>query len=147
MRVYPAKPKVSIRAKEPNEIWHLDVTVFRLLNGTKLYLHAAVDNFSRRVLAWRLAEKLDPLTTCQVLTEAAKDLQGEGSAVSVLTDTGVENVNDTVDEFLSGSILRRVLAQVEIVESNSMIEAWWRGTTHFDHPDGSELISRLFSDS
>jgi transposase InsO family protein len=128
--VYPAKPKVGIRAEEPDEIWHLDVTVLRLLNGTKLYLHAAVDNFSRRVLAWRLAEKLDPSTTCQVLTEAAKNLQGNGSPVSVLTDSGVENVNHTVDEFLSGSILRRVLAQVEIVESNSLVEAWWRGLRH-----------------
>jgi transposase InsO family protein len=126
-RVYPAKPKVGIRAKKPNEIWHLDVSVLRLLNGTKLYLHASVHNFSRRVLAWRLAEKLDPLTTCQVLTEAAKNLRGGASPVSVLTDGGVENVNDIVDEFLSGGILRRVLAQVEIVESNSLVEAWWRG--------------------
>ena len=50
--------------------------------------------------------------------------------MSVLTDSGVENVNDTVDEFLSGGILRRVLAQVEIVESNSLVEAWWRGLRH-----------------
>jgi transposase InsO family protein len=129
-RVYPAKPKVGIRAKKPNEIWHLDVTVLRLLDGTRLYLHGVVDNFSRRVLAWRLAEKLDPLTTCQVLTEAAKNLQGGASPVSVLTDGGVENVNDTVDEFLSSGVLRRVLAQVEILESNSLVEAWWRGLRH-----------------
>ena len=50
--------------------------------------------------------------------------------MSVLTDSGVENVNDTVDEVLSGGILRRVLAQVEIVESNSLVEAWWRGLRH-----------------
>ena len=76
------------------------------------------------------------MTTCQVLTEAdppsyrsrfarpnlgPKNLPREGSPVSVLTDSGVENVNDTVDEFLSGGILRRVLAQVEIVESNSLV--------------------------
>jgi putative transposase len=129
-RVYPAKPKVGIRAKQPNEIWHLDVTVLCLLDGTRLYLHGVVDNFSRRVLAWRLAEKLDPSTTCQVLAEAAKNLQGGGSPVSVLTDSGVENVNDTVDEFLSGGLLRRVLAQVEILESNSLVEVWWRGLRH-----------------
>jgi hypothetical protein len=94
-------------------------------------LHGVVDNLSRRVLAWRLAEKLDPLTTCQVLTEAAKNLQGDGSPVSALTDdSGVENINDTVDEFLSGGIIRRVLAQLEIVESNSLVKAWWRGLRH-----------------
>ena len=50
--------------------------------------------------------------------------------MSVLTDSGVENVNDTVDEFLSGGILRTVLAQVESVESNSLVEDWWRGLRH-----------------
>lgn len=70
------------------------------------------------------------MTTCQVLTEAAKNLQGAPSPVSVLMDGGVENVNDTVDEFFSAGVLRRVLAQVEIVESNSLVEAWWRGLRH-----------------
>ena len=101
--------------------------VLRLLDRTRLYLHAVVDNYSRRILAWQLAEKLSPVTTCEVLAKAAENLKGEKAPVSVLTDGGVENVNDTVDEFLSGGILRRVLAQVEIVESNSLVEAWWRG--------------------
>ena len=35
---------------------HVDVTVIRLLDGTKLYLHGVLDNFSRRILAWHLAE-------------------------------------------------------------------------------------------
>jgi len=104
--------------------------VIRLLDGTKLYLHGVLDNFSRRILAWQLAEKLSPATTRQILTEAAKNLKDDGSSVSVLTDSGSENVNDTVDEFLAGGTLRRVLAQVEIVESNSLIEAWWRGLRH-----------------
>jgi len=43
---------------------------------------------------------------------------------------GVENVNCTVDEFLANGILKRVLAQVEIVESNSLVESFWRGLKH-----------------
>jgi hypothetical protein len=92
------------------------VTVLRLLNGTKLYLHGVVDNFSRRLLAWILEEKLSPTTTCEVLAEAAKCLPEARSEVTLLTDSGVENVNETVDEFLLGGVLKRVLAQVEIVE-------------------------------
>ena len=110
-----------------NEIWHLDVTVIRLLNGTKLYLHGVVDNFSRRLLAWRLEEKLSPTTTCEVLAEAAKYLPEAKSQVMLLTDSGVENINDQVDTFLLSGVLKRVLAQVEIVESNSIVESWWRG--------------------
>ncbi len=33
-RVHPAKPKVGIRAFFPNEIWHVDTTLIRLLNGS-----------------------------------------------------------------------------------------------------------------
>ncbi len=94
-RLYPPKPKVGLRARMPNGIWHLDVTVLRLLDGTKLYLHAVLDNFSRRILAWHLAEKLSPSTTCLVLAGAAKHLRSETGPVSVITDSGVENVNGT----------------------------------------------------
>ncbi|MCP4862331.1 MAG: hypothetical protein GY902_13920, partial [Planctomycetes bacterium] len=39
-RVYPAKPKIGIRACAPGELLHLDVTIIRLLDGTRAYLHA-----------------------------------------------------------------------------------------------------------
>jgi len=64
-------------------------------------------------------EKLSPTTTCEVLAEAAKELPDTQSPVTVLADSGVENVSGAVDKFLFGGILKRVLAQVEIVESNS----------------------------
>jgi len=43
-RVYPEKPKMGIRAKAPGELLHLDVTIIRLLDGTRAYLHAVIDN-------------------------------------------------------------------------------------------------------
>ena len=67
-RVYPARPKEGIRATKPGELLHIDVTIIKLLDGTRTYLHAVIDNFSRRILAWKLATSLKPGTTCQVLT-------------------------------------------------------------------------------
>ena len=43
-----------------------------------------------------------------------------------MTDAGSENVNQDVDDELSGANLRRVLAQIDVTYSNSMIEAFWR---------------------
>ena len=51
-RLHPEKPTVGIRASKPNEIWHIDATVIRLVGGSKAYLHAVIDNFSRRILGW-----------------------------------------------------------------------------------------------
>ncbi len=47
-----------------------------------------------------------------------------------MADSGVENVNAAVDATLDAASLRRVLAQVEVTYSNSMIEAWWRSLKH-----------------
>jgi hypothetical protein len=51
LRLYPARPKVGLRTNAPNEAWHIDVTIIKLLDGTKAYVHAVIDNFSRKVLA------------------------------------------------------------------------------------------------
>ena len=51
--------------------WHIDVTILRLLDGSRAYVHAVIDNFSGKILAWTVAEKLDPTNTCLVLEEAA----------------------------------------------------------------------------
>ncbi len=51
LRLHPAKPKIGLRTTRADEIWHIDTTVIRLLDGTRAYLHAVIDNFSRRILA------------------------------------------------------------------------------------------------
>ena len=54
LRVHPAKPKVGLRPTRANEMWHIDTTVIHLLDGSRAYLHAVIDNFSRRILAWHV---------------------------------------------------------------------------------------------
>jgi hypothetical protein len=102
----------------------MDVTLIKLLDGTRLFLHAVIDNYSRKLLAWQLSTKLEPTTTCRVLEAAGEHLPG--TFPTVVADSGVENVNHEVDRLLDLGRLRRVLAQVEVLYSNSMIEAWWR---------------------
>jgi putative transposase len=89
-------------------------------------LHAVIDDFSRRILAWKLASSLKPGSTCQVLVEAAAPLPELDGPATLYADSGVENVNGEVDALLDFRKLQRVLAQVEVSFSNSMIESWWR---------------------
>jgi putative transposase len=129
-RVYPAKPKIGIRAAAPGELLHLDVTILRLLDGTKAYLHAVIDNYSRRILSWTLEDRLGSGGTCRILREAAVQLRDRLEETTVVADSGSENVNSEVDELLKDEALTRVLAQVEVTFSNSMIEAFWRSLKH-----------------
>jgi len=78
-------------------------------------------------LSWRLAERLDPNTTCEILKEAGKNLD---RMPTVVADSGVENVNARVEQLMTDGLMYRVLAQVEVSFSNSMIEAFWRSLRH-----------------
>jgi putative transposase len=93
LRVHPAKPKVGLRTSGPDEMWHIDTTVIRLLDGTRAYLHAVIDNFSRRILAWRVADTFAPVNSVAVLLEASHGARRSATAPVVLADAGVENVN------------------------------------------------------
>ncbi|MCC7420297.1 MAG: DDE-type integrase/transposase/recombinase [Planctomycetaceae bacterium] len=70
-RVHPFRPKVGIRASRPNEIWHFDTTLIRLPDGSRAYLHAVIDNFSRRILAWKVLATFDPSATAELLLNKA----------------------------------------------------------------------------
>src|SRR5262245_52062497 len=130
LRVHPAKPKVGLRTTRPNEMWHIDTTVIRLLDGTRAYLHAVIDNVSRRILAWRLAETYAPVNTVAVLVETGRSATPSETTPVVLADAGVENVNAQVDELATAGVLRHVLTFTEMKFSNSLIEAWWRALKH-----------------
>jgi transposase InsO family protein len=127
-RIHPAKPKIGIRASRPNEIWHIDTTLIRLLDGSRADLHAVIDNFSRRILAWKVTPTFDASATAEILIAAAKGI--DHGTPAVLVDGGIENVNGPVDELINSGLLRRVLAGTEITYSNSMIESWWRVLKH-----------------
>jgi putative transposase len=51
---------------------HIDTTVIRLLYGNRAYLHAVIDNFSRRILAWRVADTFAPVNPVTVLLDASR---------------------------------------------------------------------------
>ena len=130
LRVHPARPKIGLRTTRADEMWHIDTTVIRLLDGTRVYLHAVIDNFSRRILAWRVADTFAPVNSVAVLLDASRAAAPSDTAPVVLADAGVENVNAQVDELIHTGVLRRVLAFTELKFSNSMIEAWWRSLKH-----------------
>jgi transposase InsO family protein len=129
-RVHPKGPREGIRATRPDEIWNIDTTLVRLLDGTRAYVQALIDNYSRRILAWRVSERLEPGATAALLLEAGRHLDGKAAAPMLLVDAGVENLNGAVDELVDAGRLRRVLARVDLTASNSMIEAFWRSLKH-----------------
>ena len=106
----------------------MDTTLIRLLDGGRAYLHAVIDNFSRRIMAWKVTEKFRPGTTAEILLTATQGARH--GKPTLLADGGVENCNQAVDELINSGLLKRVLARTQITFSNSLIESWWRVLKH-----------------
>ncbi len=128
-RIHPAKPTEGLRAAKPDGMWHIDVTVIRLLDGTKAYLQAVIDNYSRHILAWRMGTQIEAAATAALLVKAFKGKEGDESQ-SLMVDGGIENINYAVNELCDQGLLKLILAQTDLHFSNSMIEAFWRAIKH-----------------
>ena len=86
---------------------------------SRRYLHAVIDNFSRRILGWKVTPTFDPAATAEILLVASKGV--DHGVPTVLADGGAENFNGAVDELIHSGLLQRVLARTEITYSNSLI--------------------------
>lgn len=122
--------KSGIRSQKPNEIWHIDVTEVPIGHGVKFYIQAVIDNFSRYVLAWNITDKISANSTVKTLSMAklkVSALLNTQENPNVMMDPGKENNNHAVQKFIASKNLKRVLAQVDVHYSNSMIEGLFHG--------------------
>jgi len=105
---------------------HMDVTVFRLPDGSKAYVYLLIDNFSRAVLNWKVSRQLKAAISFKNIKEVFDryNLYKEKGGVKLIVDDGSENKKE-VDVFvdLPASNVRKLVAQLDIIQSNSMVEA------------------------
>ncbi len=124
IRIYPEKPKIGIRASRPGEIWHLDLSILRLQDGSRVFIQAIIDNFSRYVLAWKVSPDYGGLRTKDLLHQAISKAKilGLDMIPNVFVDSGTENMNHHVNSLVASNLITRIVAQIDIEFSNSMIE-------------------------
>ncbi len=117
------KYTTGIRATKPFEILHADVTIFKPLDNTKVYIYFIVDNFSRNILGWKASLKLSAKTSFENLQEvyAQYNLKNKPDTI-LMTDDGSENKAE-VDTFILSTPLKRIIAQKDVLFSNSIVEA------------------------
>ncbi len=128
-RLYPAKPKTGIRAKLPGEILHVDLTILRLVDGSRVFIQAVIDNASRYILSHCVATDYGGLRTRELLLEALGKAK-QTTLPNVFCDSGTENLNSHVDSLVEGERMTRTVAQIDVAFSNSMIEAFFRQLKH-----------------
>jgi len=104
-----------------------------------------IDNYSHRILVWRVLDRFEPGITARLFLDASQATTV--GKPTVFVDGGPENYNAAVDEVVESGLLKRVLAQTEIQYSNSLIESWWRVLKHqwlyLHELDSAQAVKKL----
>ncbi|EMG12405.1 integrase core domain protein [Leptospira interrogans serovar Grippotyphosa str. LT2186] len=123
-RFQKPKQKIGIRASSPLTLLHMDTTILRVQDGSKVYIHFIMDNFSRAILGWKASLKWNAKNTVSNLKDVCEKFNLFHKPICLLCDDGSENQGE-VNGFLDQPNLsiEKLIAQVNISYSNSMIEA------------------------
>jgi putative transposase len=121
----PKKRYGSLMSCRPNEIWCADVTILKTADDKKYYIHFLMDHYSKMILGYRIEKSSSPKAIRDLLEQAYLKHKSK-EPITFVTDGGVENVNSTVQEFLTttGQDIKHLIAQKDIPFSNSKIEAF-----------------------
>jgi putative transposase len=112
-----------VRTSKPNELWCADVTIFKTADNVKHYIHFLIDHYSKMILGYRIEKSSSALAIKSLIQNTCLDHQPK--KLQFLTDGGSENVNSTVANFINSADIpiKHLIAQKDVVFSNSMIEA------------------------
>src|SRR5690554_4304280 len=114
---------------KPNEFIHIDTTFWPLPNGIKAAIILVCDNFSKAILGWNVSLKKDGENAKAALQNAVESIQKQYpdlQTASLITDSGGENHNMLVEDFLTNieaPEIIKLLALKEVKFSNSAVEA------------------------
>lgn len=120
------KRKLGIRASKPNEIWHTDITKVELAIGLKCYVYLLVDNYSRKILNWRVGETVSKVVSSGMVEESFLSIcDGLDMNITLMTDGGPENSASEINKINLRKQLRLLMkvALKDIDFSNSLVEA------------------------
>jgi len=123
-KVHNSKQYIALKATAPFNILQLDVTIFKTHDNCKCYLYFLMDNFSRNILAYRVANTCNAAISKALLQACfAKHACCFDKDCIVVTDDGME-YKSCFNEFVTNeTCITHIIAQQDIVQSNSMIEA------------------------
>lgn len=127
-RKFKPKYEEGIRANFPNEKWHADITEFKTEDGKISYIYLVVDNFSRYITSWRIAEKICSKIRLETFVETINRAKIKPSPTreirtSLIVDGGTENNNARVETFIEKYPVEKLVALKDILKSNSLIES------------------------
>lgn len=128
VKTFPAGKEYRVKTKRVNEQWQTDATHLLVKGWAWYYLISVLDDYSRKILAWRLQASMDAEAFSEVVEEACEAARIERAPLKprLVSDRGPALVSKAFGEYLQAKGVGHILASPYHPQTNGKIERFHR---------------------
>ncbi len=122
---FPAAKEYHTRPSYVNEQWQTDATYLHVEGWGWFYLISVLDDFSRKIISWKVQDSMTADDFIEVLDDACKMVGLEEDQMpKLVSDRGPALISDDLKDYLDEQNIHHILASPYHPQTNGKIERY-----------------------